>query len=154
MATNLYINPDNTIGGLESGKVMVAPTQEEFEACCCDGCPEDCFDSQPELVCSISGSCDEVCSRFNDTFSFREYAAYNCEWVWDLYTAPYTFYIHIKKEAGVWYAYGDPCTPVPSWQIITGVSCNTTTHFLEGEFDLVCDEVLCAGCTVHVTLGG
>jgi len=140
-----------------NGKVLFVGGKVAMSADCCCGCPLDCFepDSQPDLVCSISGLCDAICSRFNATFSFREYSEpWLCEWVWDLYTAPYTFFIHIKKENGVWYAYGEPCTPTTSWQIITGVSCNKTTHFLEGEFDLVCDEVLCAGCTVHVTLGG
>jgi len=40
MATELYLNPDNTVGGLDSGQVMVAPTQEEFEECCC-ACPAE-----------------------------------------------------------------------------------------------------------------
>ena len=86
MATNLYINPDNTIGGLESGKVMVAPTQEEFEECCCEPC-EPCDDAKGETtaVVTIIGTCDQTCKDLAGSYVWGAWWVYppGCYWRWE-----------------------------------------------------------------------
>ena len=87
MATELYHNPDGTVGGLDGGKVMVAPTQEEFEACCC--CP--CFGEQPNAgVVFGGGGCGDPngwCAGSDGDYVFDksekgEWGIYECRYSW------------------------------------------------------------------------
>ena len=165
MATNLYINPDNTIGGLESGKVMVAPTQEEFEECCCVVPCVDCggVTVQPSLVGSVvDDACDALCLNAAGTIPFDEFVSdgpedpgnSDCTWYWFLIDgdggAGTKFYAHaIRRDTidGKFWAYarffgddyvidwGDAGTDGAK-DVTALVTCDPVTGFLAGAYSL------------------
>ena len=184
MATELYLNPDNTVGGLDSGKVMVAPTQEEFEECCCKRPCEDCGFAQSDAVYTIipaSGGCTDSCHWWypggvvSDSY-FEEPGTYDpggCSWRWGSHAE--SLQIIYVLATGRWYAqmgYDPPNhyetqfggtytgTGTKNAKDITDlISCDKVTGKLAGAFDL--DGLSpggfypdCTGCTAHVTLGG
>ena len=170
MATNLYINPDNTIGGLESGKVMMAPTQEEFEDCCCVNPCADCGGTpeenlQPNLEATVVVTCDNAAcldcngAYYHSLFQYGDPGLTDCQWMWLSVADPETFYINVFYDvlSGLFTAQARN-----TWvwnrrfgtDDITGdVSCDPVTHKLVGTFSLD-GQGDCSGCILEVTLGG
>ena len=162
MATELYLNPDNTVGGLDSGQVMVAPTQEEFEDCCCAVPPcEGCATVQPDAVISfVSDGCDVECADLLSPLPYNSGVPGEggCVWKWSAYGEENNFYnlliyycsdgrfyaIASHQRLGTYYSiFGGtqtpPCEPSSDdrYKDITGlVSCNSETGELEGAFTL------------------
>jgi len=182
MATNLYINPDNTIGGLESGKVMVAPTQEEFEDCCCESVPcTDCTGAQPAADVVISGSCggEWYCSDADGAYQFYGFSPYSggfCSWRWDLDFEGYSFSIQLLYHVAaakfyirlVFNNYLGSQTIFGGSETVGGatnvkdvtstVSCDKSSGKITGTCQL--DGMAggggadCTGCTATIALGG
>ena len=179
MAIELYRNPDGSVGGLDAGKVMVAPTQEEFDECCCGPCVF-CADPngggpnpQPSLVISIDGGENANCLAGAVTYPWYRWDDSpwhpSCEWAW---LRSYSEYIEITYciltgRTFAFLVFGESIifggfVPPDCWEIywahvwkeITGfVTCNKSTGKLSGAFDL--DGLgACVGYTAHVTLGG
>ena len=174
MATELYLNPDNTVGGLDSGQVMVAPTQEEFEDCCCEGEPcSDCLETeQPNAVATVDGpgKCDAECLEMEGTYVAHAsgLASDYCWWTWYHNSSDFLS-IEYHPATGKWYAksydsventyFGDPSTPL-HYRDVTGlIKCEAKTGELSGAFVLDGLEAGaggpdCRGCEMTVTLGG
>ena len=178
MAIELYHNPDGSVGGLDAGEVMVAPTQEEFEECCCASevpCT-DCAGIQPSAIATVTGTCAQsVKDYFSGTYLFD--ASYNwgagCTWRFRKtgYPTGYGYlYVHTCIADGSFCAVmavggGAPSAgrtlndcPCTTATHLTSITCQKTTGLLRGSFDLTTDPGIGPyggeGCIVHVTLGG
>ena len=183
MAIELYRNPDGSVGGLDAGKVMVAPTQEEFEACCCKPCT-DCggmpgVNLQPNLVASVGGACDPNCLDFNGEYSHIYYSepvdGSECCWLFEKgdqlvvisafprdAVGPFRFFaLAFDSVRPDLRRFGGNVADAPLCDYgygpgkeITGlVWCKKSTKALAGSFSLD-GQVDCLGCTLEVTLGG
>ncbi|HUU60549.1 MAG TPA: hypothetical protein VMZ50_13495, partial [Phycisphaerae bacterium] len=69
--TTLLANPDGTLATDAAGNLMVAPTQEEFEACCCAAweCADCCLCAAEDfyLDLAFNGDMAELDGRYYAT---------------------------------------------------------------------------------------
>jgi len=159
---------------------MVAPTQEEFEDCCCEGEPcSDCADDsehtnpQPSTVVTVNGDCTERNKKVEGEWSWNEYILVGenrCYWTWNRPEKMGSWGLHIVEcvASGRWYAFmwewesGDApvyyggnvapdCFPFETvWKEITGLVTCNKTTK-----KLAGEFDLDSGtCTANVTLGG
>lgn len=137
--------------------------------CCCDDPCSDCEGySQDDLV--ISGTtpeCDTACQAdgtlshvssllYEDCFS-----AGDCRWVWEEAPSGGRWWLTIRysSSTGKWGAqlrYGQSAchesTAMFESTDVSGISCNPTTHKLEGSFTIPGLYWRCLGCTASVSL--
>ena len=161
----IYRNPDGSVGGLDAGKVMVAPTQEEFEDCCCGEPCTDCTGEQPVPVVSVVGICEEqvFCESIeDDVLTWGHFGGpwvggggIYCQWDWvgeEGWELVVLFYVVLS----IWHAYLiAPDLDIPYSGDVTGVHCNKDSGFLEGTIVIPgVPEGPCEGCEAHVTFGG
>jgi len=166
VAIELYRNPDDSVGGLDAGKVMVAPTQEAFEDCCCEDFGECCGPSpggyvQDDAIVSIDGECGNLGEEQTEECAAccqgagGTYESVGCglsagppedifvwlwrKGLWDL-QAVYGVDSHVwQYRLDKNFDAGDPeCTGFGMFFNDNGapLNCNRTTHKLSGSFSL------------------
>ena len=141
--------------------------------CCCEAtctiCTEgNCGDDQPNASVVINGDCgdwDEPCQEAGDTYVWDDFAVPpTCLWTWALDHSgdlvPYSWLLLITCDAGtVGMALWRWNNVLSEWVAEFAadfdegdVTCNSTTHHLEGEYELAANGVACTTCTATVTL--
>lgn len=109
--TRLYMNPDGTVGVDSSGNPMAAPTQEEFEDCCCGRC-QWCATTPRTLTLTIanwnSNSNGPVCvngmevsgwnADLNGVHVLNYDGGTSCSWSKEIAITPCTFTWHANAD--------------------------------------------------------
>lgn len=155
MAIELYRNPDGSVGGLDAGKVMVAPTQEEFEDCCCEAivpCADCCGEYvQDSAVVTVTGTCagfsecEEhpgwyICHCAAGTYTFADCVA--SLWTWnytDVNGQPWVLELLCCDRVGVAPGW---CARLSTWGMGFGLGANCAPCGVEDWIN-VTTEVSC-----------
>lgn len=146
----LMANPDGSLAVGADNALIIAPTQQEFEDCCC-GEPSvpctDCFvvNQDSVTVTTNCGGCDFPCETADGVYTYTTKGGI-CWWRW---TGPSNYYgeyeyfwdflVTFTPGTGLWAAQlelaGGPGMPVLTKYYsanVSGLSCNKTTGKLEG----------------------
>ena len=171
----IYRNPDGSVGARnpDTGDLMVAPTQEEFEECCCGCVVIGAKAVQPSAVVKVTGTCDQGAGACNAAGIYPRlgylgppYLPY-CLWGWRLEPLVGLWDLELKYDPvgatfcavliGVLGSFGkdaDECYTSAGRGTDVTAHISVVNGILTGAFVLVGDVGgLCENCTATITLG-
>lgn len=144
------------------GKIQRAPSQADFETCCCSSSAPctDCSGTQDSPVVSVTGSCHVDCTdEVAGTYDYVSFSSGTCMWTYKFPPNDRTILrISYDSTTEKWSAYINCWSFSASFQStdVSGISC--VGGKLTGRFSLLGTDrtgegwVDCSGCTANVSL--